>query len=305
MKIVIAGANGYLGRVLTHYYAEKKYDVVALTRTLFDFGSGVRNILWDGKTAHSSWACSLNDADVLINLTGKSVDCRYTQANRQAIFDSRTSATEALCNAINNCPHPPKLWINAASATIYRHADDRPMDEITGEIGNGFSVDVCQKWEKTFFDSATPNTRQVALRIAIVLGPLSNVVQKLKTLTLFGLGGKQGHGRQKFSWIDERDLCEIVDFVCKNKHLEGIYNASSPNPIDNANLMKWIRQVLQVPFGLPAPKWLLEIGALLLGTETELILKSRWVLPCKLTEDGFIFRFPHIEHTLSHALGHK
>jgi uncharacterized protein (TIGR01777 family) len=302
MKIVIFAANGYIGRVLVDYYTRKNAEVIAVTRKPSLFPSGVTNVLWDGKTYEDSWANHLNEAELVINLAGKSVNCRYTEQNKKEIFDSRTFATEVIAKAISQCAIPPKLWVNSASATIYRHAEDRPMDELTGEIGSGFSVEVCKKWERTFFESQTPATRKVALRMAIVLGNSEGVFLRLKNLVRFGLGGKQGNGKQMFSWIHDQDLCRIFDFLLENETLEGVYNAASPNPISNEKIMTTIRRQMQMPFGLPSPAWLLEMGALLIGTETELIFKSRWVVPTKLIQAGFRFQFPTIEEAVNDIL---
>jgi len=292
MKVIIFAANGYIGHVLVRHYVAKNAEVIAITRTPIDFPIAVKNKIWDGRTLDTIWANELNGADVVVNLAGKSVNCRYTKRNMKAIFDSRTYSTEVIAKAIQNCSVPPKLWINSASATIYRHAEDRPMDENTGELGSGFSVEVCKKWERTFFESTTPFTRKVALRMAIVLGKSDGVYLRLKNLVRFGLGGKQGNGKQMFSWIHEQDVCGIVDFMVENENLTGIYNASSPNPVTNNEIMRTIRKSLGLPFGLPSPKWLLEIGAVFIGTETELILKSRWVVPSKLLDAGYAFRSP-------------
>lgn len=302
MKVIIFAANGYIGQVIAQHFVKKNAEVIAITRNACAFPSGVENKIWDGKTYNSSWGTSLENADLVINLAGKSVNCRYNESNKKAIFDSRLESTKVIANAINQCTTPPKLWINSASATIYRHAEDRPMDEDSGEIGTGFSVEVCKSWEKTFFESETVNTRKIALRMAIVLGKSDGVFIRLKNLVHFGLGGKQGNGNQMFSWIHDQDLCRLVDFLIENKSCEGIYNASAPNPITNKKIMAILRKTMGIRLGLPSPKWLLEIGAWLIGTETELILKSRWVVPYKLQKAGFIFHFPTIEEAFNDIL---
>src|SRR5690606_20244345 len=189
------------------------------------------------------------------------------------------ATTTILGESILACNTPPQLWINSSTATIYRHADDRPMTEENGEIGTGFSVDVATAWEQTFFSFKLPQTRQIALRIAIVVGKGGGVMTPYRNLVRFGLGGVQGTGNQKFSWIHVEDLFQIILFLRDREDLNGIFNCSSPSPVSNRELMKQIRRVMNVPFGLPAPKWLLELGAVLIKTETELVLKSRWVLP--------------------------
>jgi uncharacterized protein (TIGR01777 family) len=239
---------------------------------------------------------------MLINLAGKSVDCRYNEKNKAAILKSRTETTEALGRAILKCSTPPELWINSGTATIYRNADDRPMTESSGEIGTGFSVDVATNWEKSFFSFQLPKTRQVVLRMAIVLGKDGGAVKPLMNLVRFGLGGKQGNGKQMFSWIHIEDLYNIILFIQSNKALQGAFNCSSPNPVDNKTLMKTFRQVMKVKIGLPSPAWLLEIGAVIINTETELILKSRWVVPEKLLNAGYTFKYPYLEDALKNIL---
>ena len=302
MKVVIFAANGYIGKVLCNYFAERGNEVIAVTRRATVYNEKIINLLWDGKSQSSNWNNDLEGTHIVINLAGKSVNCRYNDKNKKEIFDSRTFSTEAIGLAIRNCKNPPGLWINSASATIYRHAEDRPMDEITGEIGTGFSVEVCKKWEKTFFGTQTPDTRKVALRMAIVLGDQDGVFVRLKRLAQFGLGGRQGSGKQMFSWIHDEDICRIVEFIYDNKDLAGVYNASSPNPVTNDQIMSSIRKGMGISFGLPSPKWLLSIGALVIGTELELIFKSRWVVPKKLLDAGFTFNHPTIELAIGNIL---
>jgi uncharacterized protein (TIGR01777 family) len=208
-------------------------------------------------------------------------------------------------NATKQATNPPKLWINTASATIYRHAMDRPMDEETGEIGSGFSVEVCKKWEKTFNDIELPNTRKVILRVAIALGKTDGVMTRLSKLVKFGLGGHQGNGQQMFSWIHDQDFARITEFCLSNTTIQGSYNCVSPNPIKNTCLMDSLRKYYKVSIGIPAPAWLLTIGALLIGTETELLLKSRWVIPTKLLNAGYQFKYPTIEDALSEICSSK
>ncbi|ULT27739.1 TIGR01777 family oxidoreductase [Sphingobacterium sp. E70] len=257
------------------------------------------NIPW---TDTDGISAALEHAEMLINLAGKSVNCRYNASNKAQIFSSRTETTSILGKAIENCSHPPILWLNASTATIYRHAVDRPMTESSGEIGTGFSVEVAKKWEKTFFDFHLPHTRQVALRMAIVLGADGGVIQPFKNLVRFGLGGIQGNGDQYFSWIHIEDLFQIILFIQKHHEIDGIINCAAPNPITNKTFMGTFRSVMHRKIGLPSPKWLLEIGALLIGTETELLLKSRWVIPERLTELGFTFQFPTIGKALDDIL---
>ncbi|SDD11383.1 hypothetical protein SAMN02799630_02129 [Paenibacillus sp. UNCCL117] len=244
----------------------------------------------------------MEQAELLINLAGKSVNCRYNEANKQAILESRTETTEALGEAVLACAKPPALWLNSSTATIYRHAEDRPMTEEGGELGSGFSVDVAKAWEKAFFSFRLPSTRQAALRIAIVLGPGGGVMTPYRNLVRFGLGGVQGSGNQKFSWIHVEDLYGIIRFLQQREDLSGIFNCSAPYPVTNRELMKQLRTAMNRKLGLPAARWMLEVGAYALKTETELILKSRWVIPERLMQEGYTFTFERLETALRDIL---
>lgn len=303
-KIVIAGGTGFIGQALIHHFS-KDNEVIVLTRGIRNektnfFGQHkevqnkphVQYVLWDARN-QGSWTAALEDASILINLCGKTVNCRYTDKNKKEIFDSRTQPTHALGEAIRNCIAAPKLWINASSATIYRHATDRPQDETTGELENDFSVQVCKAWEKAFFDCRTPFTRKVALRMAVTLGK-EGVMVPYFNLLKFGLGGRQGTGKQMYSWIHIKDTINIINWINDHKEMEGVYNCSSPNPVNNESFMKILRNVTGHSLGLPAYEWMLKIGAGLIGTETELLLKSRWVLPTKLLESGYKFEYADI-----------
>lgn len=299
--IVIAGGTGFLGSCLTNFYSSKDYEIRVLSRQHRIDHDNIRYYKWDGK--HSGyWVKALEGADVLINLNGKSVDCRYTEKNKQLIYDTRIDATVALGNALISCKQPPEVWINAASATIYRHSMDMGMTEQSGEMGTGFSVDVCKKWEAAFDSFNLPSVRKIKLRTGIVLGKNGGPFIPLKALAKVGLGGRQGSGNQYFSWLHENDFAHIIDFLFNNKSTSGIYNLTSPGLVSNAQLMKTIRAALGMPFGLPLGKHLLEVGALLIGTETELILKSRKVTPEKLLNAGYKFRFADINEAVKDLL---
>lgn len=291
-KIVLAGGTGFVGKYFSEQFKALGYQVVIISRNN-------AHIQWDN---HEEIEEALDDAEMLINLAGKSVNCRYNQANKDEILRSRIATTIALGNAIIKCNRPPIIWINSSTATIYRHAMDRPMTENDGEIGSGFSVNVAAKWEQAFFDFNLPHTRQIALRMAIVLGAGGGVMKPFVNLVRFGLGGKQGSGKQMFSWIHLEDLFDIVLFLQSQENLSGVFNCSSPNPIDNATLMKALRKEMGVKVGLPSPEWMLKMGAVFIGTETELILKSRWVVPEKLVEAGYQFKFPVIDKALANIL---
>jgi len=297
-KIILAGGSGFLGQILSRHYRDKGDKVVVLTRHPHTSTNGVLQVDWDAKNL-GNWISHLDNSDILINLTGKSVNCRYNAQNKKEIFASRLDATRVLGKALQLVPHPPQTWINAASATIYRHAEDCPQDEFTGEFGTGFSVEVCRQWEETFFSQETPGTRKIALRLAIVLGKNGGVMPYFHNLAKFGLGGKQGNGQQYFSWVHEQDVTGIIDFLVSHPELEGVFNVSAPNPVPNYAFMQAVRKVVKAPFGLDTPKWLLQMGSVFIGTETELILKSRWVLPRRLTEAGYRFAVPNINVALA------
>jgi uncharacterized protein len=268
-KVILAGGTGFIGQYFEKQFIELGYDVKHISRQ-------PQHISWNDKAAIVD---ALEDSELLINLAGKSVNCRYHETNKKEIMNSRLGTTNILGESVLSCKNPPQLWINSSTATIYRHADDRPMTEANGEIGSDFSVDVATNWEKTFYSFSLPKTRQIALRIAIVLGKNGGVMIPYINLVRFGLGGVQGSGKQMFSWIHVEDLFKIVLFLNNREDLTGTFNCSAPDPVSNREFMKKMRKAMNMPIGLPAPKWLLEIGSVLIRTETELVLKSRWVLP--------------------------
>jgi uncharacterized protein (TIGR01777 family) len=296
-KIVLAGGNGYIGTVLAEHFKTLAGEVIILSRHSKPSNGNIKTIIWDVKN-EGDWVGELENADLLVNLCGKNVNCRYTKANREEILASRIDPTTLLNKVVLKLQNPPKLWINVTSATIYRHAEDRPQDELNGETGYGFSVDVCRAWENSFFDVNTSRTRKIALRMGIVFGKNDGVFPRLLNLVKFGLGGQQGNGQQYVSWIHEDDTAQITQWLLEHHEISGIVNATAPNPVKNAEQMRLIRSIYGKRFGLPAPKWLLRIGALLIGTETELILKSRWVLPVRLMEAGYQFKFPEIKRAI-------
>jgi hypothetical protein len=294
-KIVLAGGTGFIGTYLEKRFKALGYDVNIISR----------------KPGHVSWhhlpaiTEALEGADLLLNLAGKSVNCRYHSRNKEAILRSRVETTRTLGEALLKCSNPPPLWINSSTATIYRHAEDRPMTEEDGEIGSGFSVEVAKAWEHAFFSFQLPKTRQAALRIAIVLGKGGGVMIPYQHLARAGLGGPQGPGNQMFSWIHIEDLFRIIRFIQTKETLGGILNCAAPNPVPNREFMKELRTAMNRRAGLPSPRWLLEIGAWLIRTETELILKSRWVVPDRLQRAGFEFQFGTIQDALRDLISTK
>ena len=291
-KVVLAGGTGFVGKYFNEKFSSMGYEVKIISRQ-----NG--HIAWDNEAAIID---AINDSEMLINLAGKSVDCRYNEQNKREIMASRVDTTRILGQSVLECDNPPSLWINSSTATIYRHAEDRPMTEETGDIGSGFSVDVATEWEKTFFDFELPATRKVALRLAIVLGEHGGVMTAFKNLVRFGLGGAQGSGDQKFSWIHIEDLFDITLFLRDNKEISGAINCSAPHPVTNRELMDNLRKTMNVKFGLPSPKWMLEFGAVFIKTETELILKSRWVIPDRLEKAGYKFTYRTIDKALQQIL---
>lgn len=294
-KVVLAGGTGFIGQYLEKKFAALDIDVQIISRQS-------PHIAWDD---YQGIVQALDGAEMVINLAGKSVNCRYNEHNKREIMNSRVETTQTLGNAILDCEHPPAVWINSSTATIYRHAEDRPMTETKGEIGTGFSVDVAKAWEEAFFSFNLPHTRQAALRIAIVLGPGGGVMTPFKNLVRFGLGGHQGSGKQMFSWIHVEDLFQIILFIQEWESLEGVFNCTSPNPVTNRELMATMRKVMHRKGGLPASTWMLNLGARIIRTEPELVLKSRWVIPNRLIKEGFMFKYGRLEQALQHILHTK
>ena len=295
--IVIAGGTGFLGKNLAQHYIEQGHKVIILGRGKKREENGITFEQWDGKTK-GTWSKWIDEAEVVINLTGKSVDCRYTEQNKQLILNSRVDSTKIIGETIENSPTPPLLWINASTATIYRHSEDKIMTEENGEIGDDFSMGIAKAWEKEFYSHQTPQTRKIALRTSLVLGANGGVYPVLSRLVKFGLGGKQGTGLQKFAWLHIRDFIQIVDFVIENRQLTGSINTTAPTNLDNSGFMAALRKSHGHICGLPQPKWLLKLGAILIGTEAELVLKSRWVSPKTLLDNGYKFSFDNIEIAL-------
>lgn len=293
MKIIIAAGTGFLGQNLEKYFTEKGDQVYILTRN----PQRKNEIYWDAKTL-GEWKNNLEQADVLINLTGKSVDCRYHEKNKAEIYASRINSTRILEEAVNLCSMPPKIWMNASSATIYVHSEKHLNTEENGIIGDDFSMNICKSWEAEFFKNQNDKIRKVALRTSIVLGNNGGAFPKLKMITKLGLGGKQGRGNQMVSWIHIDDFCRAVDWIIQNENIEDAINITAPSPLSNEVMMKKLRRRLKVPFGLDAPVWQLEIASIFLKTETELLLKSRNVYPEKLMESGFHFSYPTFDDAI-------
>ena len=297
MKLIIAGGNGFLGGVLAKYLHKKFNDIVILTRHPKASNQNIRYVVWDAKSL-AVWKDELNGCDVLINLTGKNVNCRYTIKNKAEILHSRLDATRILGEAIRMAENPPKLWLQASSSTIYNHAF-QPNDESSNNIGDDFSMTVCREWERAYWEEPCPSTKKIIIRVAIVLGRDGGAWPTLKRLTQFGLGGKQGRGDQKISWIHQHDFARVVEWLIANGKYNGVYNVCSPSVATNEQFMTVTRKVVGNPIGLPSPEWLLTIGSALIGTEPELVLKSRYVSPKNLLTEGFRFDYVDLENAIS------
>jgi uncharacterized protein (TIGR01777 family) len=299
--LIIAGGTGFLGNVLITFFKSKFERIIILTRSQQPDYENIKFIQWDGKT-QGDWTIAFEGADVLINMTGKSVDCRYTPKNKKLILSSRIDSTKVLGDAIKQCTNPPKVWLNSSTATIYRHSLDMEMGEENGEIGTGFSVGIAKAWEAMFFSHTLLATRQVALRTSIVFGKNGGAFIPIKRLAQIGMGGKQGPGNQKVSFIHELDFARSIEFIIQRTEIEGSVHIVSPTPTTNKVLMKELRRQLKMPIGIPIGKNLLEFGAKLIKTETELILKSRNVIPVTLRKLGFKFKYNTLEETISNLL---
>lgn len=305
LRIVIAGGNGQVGKILGRYFHARGHAVVALARdsapARTTAPSPWRVVAWDGKNL-GDWVKELEGADVLINLVGRSVNCRYNAANRREMLESRVASTRLLGEAVAQLAEPPKVWLNASTATIYRHALDRAMDEATGEIGGRetnapaswkFSIEVATRWEEAFLAASAPKTRKVALRSAMTMSAdRGGIFDTLLRLVRFGLGGTAGSGEQFVSWIHEEDFARAIAFLIAHCEIEGTVNLASPEPLPNRQFMAVLRKAWGARISLPATRWMLEVGAFFLRTETELILKSRRVVPGRLLAAGFQFHFP-------------
>ena len=307
-RIILAGGTGFLGCALADHFGAARWNVVVLGRAQTAGNLQACYVPWDAETP-GPWQGELEGANAVVNLTGKSVNCRYNPRNRREILDSRVKSTRLIGEALARCRKPPPVWLNSSTATIYRHTYGDAWDE-AGEIRpekeakDAFSIEVAKAWEQALAEAQTSGTRKVAMRTAMVLGHAKNsVFPMLRRLTKLGLGGKMGTGRQFVSWIHQMDFCRAVYWLIEHPALNGEINIAAPSPLPNKEMMRTLRNICGLPFGLPAPAPLLEIGAFLLGTETELIIKSRRVVPRRLLESGFEFRFPTLREAFADLAG--
>jgi uncharacterized protein (TIGR01777 family) len=306
MKIVIPGGSGQVGTLLSRTFHREGHEVVVLSRHAMP--RPWRVISWDGVSFDRAWGAEIDGCDVVINLAGRSVNCRYTPANKRDILDSRVRSTRVVGEAIARASHPPRVWLQASTATIYAHRFDAANDDITGAIGRArggvepddvpkswaFSIDVARAWEDACVQAVTPGTRKVLLRSAMTMSPdPGGIFDTLLALVRRGLGGQAGDGRQFVSWIHEADFVRAVRWLIEHDRIDGPVNLASPHPLPNAAFMRALREAWGTPIGLPATRWMLELGALFMRTDTELILKSRRVVPRRLLDDGFVFTHAH------------
>lgn len=291
-KIVLAGGTGFIGQYLYEQFRNSGYEVIIVSRQQ-------GHVNWDDTPALIH---ALESADMLINLAGKPISSRFSEANKKALIESRVSTTLTLGAALQQCRHPPVLWLNASGAHIYNASLQHAATESDPADGTSFPALMAQAWEKAFFSFQLPATRQVALRISIVLGKGGGVLQPYLRLARLGLGGRQGNGRQLFSWIHIEDFFRVLLFIREQQDIAGVVNLAAPESVSNSRVMQQIRKTLGVPFGLPAPEWAIRTGGLLLGIEPELILDSLWVYPARLSETGYTFHHPTLESALQQII---
>lgn len=301
MKIIIPGGTGQIGRILRKELCGEGHEVITLSRSGRADGAPGRIVPWDAQSL-GPWIEELTGADILINLAGRSVNCRYTPSNRRAILESRITSTRCIAEAISRMRNPPALWLQSSTATVYGHRYDAANDEHTGWIGRnaagyhpnwGFSVEVARAWEQAVEAFPTPRTRKVLMRSAMTMSvDAGGVFDVMLGLVRKGFGGTNGKGNQFVSWIHAEDFLGAIRWIMNHEDLEGAVNLASPQPVPNRDFMRHFRKAWGIPLGLPSTEWMLAIGAVFLKTETELILKSRRVIPARLLESGFKFRFP-------------
>ncbi|HEY1647326.1 MAG TPA: TIGR01777 family oxidoreductase [Terracidiphilus sp.] len=304
LRIVMPGGSGQVGRMLAQFFQERGHHVTVLTRS--PYTAPWQTVHWDG-THVGRWVETLEGADVCVHLSGRSINCRYTERNRRELYDSRVGPTQLLGQVIAGLVDPPRVWMNASTATIYRHVLDRAMDERTGELGGGemisarrrapekwnWTIGLVKDWESALFYTPTPRTRKIALRTSLVFSAVpGNIFAVLSNLVRFGFGGTQGNGRQYVSWIHETDFARALEFLIEHEEMEGPVNMAAPEPLPNREFMAALREAWDMPNGIWAPAPLIALGAFFLRTEPELVLKSRRVVPGKLLDAGFRFQFP-------------
>ena len=300
-RIVLAGGSGFLGQSLTKVLVEKGYDVVILSRGAQRGSAPVQQLHWDGEHL-SDWRHSLDGASAVVNLTGRSVNCRHTPEHRREIMESRVNSVRVLGEAVSRCSQPPPVWVQASSLAIYGNPGDRWCDEDSPQA-DGFSEEVCKRWEGEFEKIHAPAMRKVVMRIGIVLDPENGALPVLARLTRFFLGGRVGNGEQYVSWIHVTDLTQMFLDAIERPELSGVFNVTGPNPVTNAEFMRELRRVLHRPWSPPVPAWATRIGAFLMRTEPSLALTGRRCRPKRFLESGFQFEFPELRGALANLYG--
>jgi len=296
-RIVLAGGSGFIGQSLSSFLLSKNYEVIVLTRAESHHRGAVHNVQWDGKTL-DDWLEFANSAFAVVNLTGRSINCRHTPEHRREIIDSRVDSVRVLGQAIARCAQPPKVSVQIAAVGIYGDKGERICDETTAP-GDDFVTKVCEKWETAFESVKAPATRKVLLRLGVVLGPNGGFLGLLGRLTRWFLGGQVGNGRQYLSWIHIADLSRMVLASIENQELTGVFNATSPNPVTNAEFMRELRRALHRPWSPPVPEFAARIGSWLMRTEADLALVSQRCVPKRFQENGFNFEFPTLRQALT------
>jgi uncharacterized protein (TIGR01777 family) len=296
-RVLLAGGSGFIGQSLSRFLISRKYEVVVLTRARSDDQGVIRNAHWDGQ-ALDDWIEFVNGATAVVNLTGRSINCRHTPEYRREIIDSRVDSVRVLGEAIGRCAQPPQVFVQVAGVGIYGDKGERICDETTAP-GNDFVTEVCQKWEAAFTSVQAPVTRKVLLRLGVVLGPNGGFLGLLSKLTRWFLGGHVGTGRQYISWIHIADLSRMVLAGIEREEIGGVFNATSPNPVPNAEFMRELRRALHRPWSPPVPEFVARVGSWLMGTEASLALVSQRTVPKRFLEKNFEFEFPNLRDALA------
>lgn len=300
-KLVLAGGTGFLGKALADYFQSSFDEIVVLSRTPQLKSTKIKYVLWDGVN-QGDWVQELNGAEVIINLSGRSINCRFNEANKKQILESRVNSTKAIGEAIQSLNQAPKVWINFSASAFYQNAKNGPHDESSKAQGSGFMYDVCKQWEQSFNAFQLAHTRQIIVRISMVLGKSGGVLPTLLPMVKFGLGGSAGNGQQMVSWIHQDDLCRLTDWLINHPEANGVYHAASPNPVTNSEMMSAFRKACKMPIGIPAPAVAVKLGALIMGTEASLVLDSVNIIPRKVLSGGFTFQFPLISDSFKHLI---
>ena len=292
--MMLAGGSGYLGNLIINYFKDK-FEIYVLTRSPnAEKNQDFQEIKWDGKS-FGDWVNELENADILINLAGKNINTRFTEDNKKAILNSRIQSTEILGKAIENCQNPPKMWLNASSVAVYKESKSEVRTEDSPTIGQDFLSEVSQQWEKAFYAYPNEKTRKAVFRISLIMGDSKgSAYQNLKQLVNLGAGGKAGSGEQMVSWISEIDFLRALEFIL-DKKLEGAFNFCNTQPLSNKQMMQELREKYNILFGLPAPEFAIKLGAGIIGTAPELVLRSQNVFPKRLVEHGFEFKLENLK----------